>query len=87
MLLVKESVIKNYIYDDKQKCSVVIEHIKQYHYENENEKKAHRDIMKEQGFEDSGQVKCNIGTVFNPKLKWFGEYYKYTKSMESNIWE
>ena len=83
MLLVKESVIKNYIYDDKQKCSVIIEHIKQYHYE--NEKKVHREIMQEQGFEDSGQVKCNIGTVFNPKLKWFGGYYKYTKSMESNI--
>ena len=51
MLLVKESVIKNYIYDDKQKCSVIIEHIKQYHYENENEKKVHREIMQEQGFE------------------------------------
>lgn len=84
MLLVKESVIRHYIYDDdKHKCSVIIKYIKQYHYE--NEKKAHREIMKQQGFEDSGQVKCNIGTIFNPKLKWYGEYYKYTESVENNI--
>lgn len=41
--------------------------------------------MKEQGLEDSGQVKCNIRTIFNPKLKWYGEYYKYTESVENNI--
>ena len=68
----KESIIKTYREKD-----ILIETIKQFHYSTEEERVAHRKLMKEDGFTDSGQVKENIGTVMQPELVWFGSYYKY----------
>ena len=76
MLLVKEITTKNYKYASNGTSNVYIEEIEQYHYKNEEEKLAHKEQMKEKGFEDSGQVKENIGSFSNPEYVWFGSYYR-----------
>ena len=54
--------------------------IEQYHYDSEEERNKHAKQMIKNGFKDSGQVKENIGTVINPELVWFGNYYKYERN-------
>lgn len=36
--------------------------------------------MQKLGYEDSGQQKENLGTLMQPKMVWFGSYYKYERS-------
>lgn len=79
MKLVKEITEKRYQYDEDGKSSCFVEEIKQYHYENEKEKLSHSKQMQMDGFEDSGQVKTNIGDIFNPNHVWFGSYVRYNK--------
>ena len=54
--------------------------IEQYHYDSKEERDEHAKQMTEKGFEDSGQVKENVGTIMNPELVWFGSYYKYERN-------
>lgn len=78
MKIVKENVIKTYRYgDDNDHFYILIETMKQYHYESKEEKEKHRIEMESEGFEDDGQVRKNIGTIENPNYIWFGGYYKY----------
>lgn len=80
MVLVKEITTKSYQYDENGSCTAFVEKIEQYHYRNEEEKNEHSERMKEKGFEDSGQVKENIGTIMQPNHVWFGSYYRYNRS-------
>ena len=68
----KETVIKTFREND-----ILIEIIKQFHYSTEEEKIKHKALMETDGYEDSGQVKENIGTIMQPEYVWFGSYYKY----------
>lgn len=70
--LKKETTSKTY-----RKENILIETIKQFHYSTEEEKLKHKVEMEKDGFEDSGQVKENIGTFNKPEYVWFGSYYKY----------
>ena len=79
MVLVKEITTKSYQYDENGNSTTLVEEIEQYHYRNEEEKSGHSKLMKERGFEDSGQVKENIGTIMQPKHIWFGSYYRYKR--------
>lgn len=79
MQIVKESIIKKHLYENGVRTSY-IEMMEQYHYDSEEERNEHAEQMIKNGFKDSGQVKENIGTVMNPKLVWFGSYYKYERN-------
>lgn len=68
----KETVIKTFRDDD-----ILIETIKQFHYSTEEEKMKHKVMMEADGYQDSGQVKDNIGTIMQPEHVWFGSYFKY----------
>lgn len=68
----KETVIKTFREED-----ILIETIQQFHYDTEDEKMEHKKSMEKDGYEDSGQVKENIGTIMQPKHVWFGSYFKY----------
>ena len=80
MVLVKEIITKSYQYEENGSCTTFVEEIEQYHYRNEEEKNGHSQRMKKRGFEDSGQVKENIGTILKPNHVWFGSYYRYNRS-------
>lgn len=82
MVLVKEKTIKSYQYDENGSCIAFVEEIEQYHYRDKEEKVGHSKLMKEKGFEDSGQVKENIGTITHPNSVWFGGYYRYNRRTE-----
>lgn len=77
MQLVKEVTIKTYKYNETGGVAAFQEDIEQYHYRGEEEKISHAKQMKQKGFEDSGQVKENIGTIMNPNHVWFGSYYRF----------
>lgn len=79
MQIVKESIIKKHLYENGVH-TFYIEIMEQYHYDSEEERNEHAEQMIKNGFKDSGQVKENIGTVMNPKLVWFGSYYKYERN-------
>lgn len=79
MRITKESITKKHLYENGKHSSYT-EVIEQYHYNSEEERNEHAKQMIENGFKDSGQVKENIGTVMNPKLVWFGSYYKYERN-------
>lgn len=72
MKISKETVMKTYREND-----ILVETIKQFYYDSENEKVAHCKEMECDGYKDSGQVKANIGTFMKPEYVWFGSYYKY----------
>lgn len=72
MKLIKETIIKKYREND-----ILIETIKQFYYDSEDEKIKHCSEMECNGYKDSGQVKENVGTVMKPEHVWFGSYYKY----------
>ena len=80
MRIVKESIIKKHSYENGEHTSYT-EVIEQYHYDSEEERNKHAEQMIEKGFNDSGQVKENVGTIMNPKRVWFGSYYKYERSL------
>lgn len=68
---------KTVTYDRKEDgtlCGVLTEIIQKYVYESEEEKLKHRDEMIRSGYDDTGQVKENFGTIMEPKLVWFGCY-------------
>lgn len=79
MKIIKESIIKKHSYENGEhtSCTAII---KQYHYDSREERDEHAKQMIEKGFEDSGQVKENVGTIMNPELVWFGSYYKYERN-------
>lgn len=72
MKLTEETVIKKYREND-----ILIETIKQFYYDTEEEKAEHCKEIYRDGYKDSGQVKENVGTVMKPEYVWFGSYYKY----------
>ena len=80
--IIKETVIKTFREED-----ILIETIRQFHYDTEDEKMEHKKIMEEEGYEDSGQVKENIGTIMQPKHVWFGSYFKYECYCKSGVEE
>lgn len=82
MQIVKESIIKKHSYENGEHTSY-IEVIEQYHYDSREERNKHAEQMTEKGFEDSGQVKENVGTIMNPEFVWFGSYYKYERNQVS----
>lgn len=79
MKIVKEMITKKYSYDNGIHTSY-IEEIEQYHYDSREERDKHAEQMIENGFNDSGQIKENIGTFMKPEFVWFGSYYKYTRN-------
>lgn len=79
MKIIKESIIKKYSYENGEHSSYT-EVIEQYHYDSEEERNEHAKRMIENGFEDSGQVKENVGTFMNPEFVWFGSYYKHERN-------
>lgn len=79
MRITKESITKKHLYENGEHSSYT-EVIEQYHYDSREERNKHAEQMIKNGFKDSGQVKENIGTVMNPKLVWFGSYYKYERN-------
>lgn len=70
--IVKETVVKTFREND-----ILVETVIQFHYSSKEDKLEHKKIIEAEGFEDSGQVKENIGTLTNPDYVWFGSYYKY----------
>lgn len=75
----KETVTKRYKED-----SIYEETIIQFHYDTETEKLEHSREMQKNGFEDSGQVRENVGNMLHPEYVWFGSYYKHVK-VEENV--
>lgn len=72
MKLTEETVIKKYREND-----ILIKTIKQFYYDTEEEKAEHCKEMERDGYNDSGQVKKNLGTIMKPEHVWFGSYYKF----------
>ena len=70
----KETVTKRYRED-----GIYVETIIQFHYDTETEKLNHSREMQKSGFEDSGQVRENVGDMLHPDYVWFGSYYKHIK--------
>ena len=75
----KETVTKRYGED-----GIYVETIIQFHYDTETEKLNHSREMQKSGFEDSGQVRENVGDMLHPDYVWFGSYYKHIK-VEDNV--
>lgn len=52
--------------------------IMEFIYDSEEEKNQHKQEMKQQSFEDSGQIKINTNqSLSNPKHEWYGKYFRY----------
>ena len=77
MRLVKEIETKTYQTDEFGVERVLVEEMKQYHYDSKEETLAHAEAMKDLGYEDTEQRKTNIGTIRDPEIVWFGCYVKY----------
>ena len=75
----KETVTKRYRED-----GIYVETIIQFHYDTETEKLNHSREIQKSGFEDSGQVRENVGDMLHPDYVWFGSYYKHIK-VEDNV--
>lgn len=75
----KETVTKRYRED-----GIYVETIIQFHYDTETEKLNHSKEIQKSGFEDSGQVRENVGDMLHPDYVWFGSYYKHIK-VEDNV--
>lgn len=77
MKIVKEIITKRY-----GENRIIIETVKQFHYESEEEKMNHSKLMTENGWRDSGQSEEMISGSLMPYAKnkpvyvWFGSYYK-----------
>lgn len=79
MKLVKEIETKTYQTDESGVEHVLVEEVKQYHYDSKEETLKHAEAMKELGYEDTEQRKTNIGMITDPEIIWFGCYVKYYK--------
>lgn len=55
---------------------MIEETIEKYIYDSEKEKYEHGREMQNDGFEDNGVVRKNLGTVMNPEYVDFGCYSK-----------
>lgn len=71
MQIVKESVTKTY-----HGKEVLVEINKQFVYATEDERQKHCKLMEADGFEDSGQVRRNVGTIAQPEYEVFASFYK-----------
>lgn len=71
VMLKKEITTKEYINN-----GILVTEVKQYHYGTEKEKYTHSREMQLKGYDDSGQIKENIGTITEPNFVWFGSYFK-----------
>ena len=71
MQIVKESVTKTYSGKD-----ILVEIIKQFVYTTEEERQKHCKLMEADGYEDSGQVLRNVGTIAHPEYEVFASFYK-----------
>lgn len=69
--LKKEITTKEYMNN-----GILITEVKQYHYDTKEEKLKHKREMEIQCYDDSGQIKENIGTITKPNFVWFGSYLK-----------
>lgn len=85
MQIVKEIETKTHSIDENGINHILIEKIEQYHYDSETEKKEHSKEMQAKGFEDSGQVRTNIGSIMQPEHVWFGSYTKYVSVEKINV--
>lgn len=52
------------------------ETVVQYYYETPEARAEHAKEMLAKGYNASGQVDENIGSIMNPKYVFFGSYYK-----------
>ena len=78
MKLKKEIIQKTY-----REKNVLIEVEQFYHYDSEVERTEHKCRMEELRYNTSGQVKDNIGTIFDPKYVWCAWYNKwYVESID-----
>lgn len=71
MKIKKEIQTKTY-----RENTVLVEIVKQYHYDNAEERASHLIEMERNGYQDSGQVRDNVGSVMKPEYVLFGSYYK-----------
>lgn len=71
MRIVKESITKTYREKD-----IFVEITKQFVYPTEEERQKHCKLMEENGYEDSGQVRRNVGTIAQPEYEVFASFYK-----------
>lgn len=53
--------------------------IEEYYYDSMEEKCSHGTEMIERGYEDSGQINYNCGSIYNPEYRIYGRYIKYEK--------
>lgn len=57
--------------------NILVEVTQFYHYNSETERTEHKCKMEELGYNDSGQIKDNIGTILNPNHVWCAWYNKW----------
>lgn len=79
MKLIKEITIKRHQYNKDEYLGCYTEEVRQYQYKNNKEKLNHSRQMQDDGYEDSGQQKINLGTVSKWNFVWCGVYTKITK--------
>lgn len=76
----KETITKRY-----REEGIYEETLIQFHYDTEKEKYTHSREMQLKGFEDNGQVRENVGDIFEPEFVWFGSYYKHVKVEDKQL--
>lgn len=74
-MVMQDNKVK-FIWNGNDCTGKYIELIEQYHYDSEEERNEHTKQMIEKGFKDSGQIKENVGSFYDPVYVWFGNYYK-----------
>lgn len=82
MKLIRRSSTETYYYNNDSIESTLKETVIEYCYNNETEKKIHKEKMEAAGFHDSGQEKNNTGTINEPEYVWYGRYWKSDRVME-----
>lgn len=76
-ILKRETVTKTY-----NKYCTITQESKEYHYDTKEARDLHSIKMQKEGWNDSGQVCDNVGTVMNPIYVPYAIYYK--EKMEEN---
>lgn len=71
--LTREIEIKTY-----GEYKTIVQEIKQFHYSSEEERNTHKAKMESEGYEDSGQIKENLGSIEKPNHVWYSSYTKCT---------
>lgn len=77
MKLIERTVEQKFYYG--KETYMIETTIEKYTYNSEKEKYEHSKEMQKDGFEDSGTVRKNFGTVAHPLHVYFGDYFKYRK--------